>query len=121
MRKLLALALLAAAVATAAVAVPAMSAPTATKAATRSVKIGDNYFVRPTGVPTVTIRKGSRVKWIWKGKRTHNVQVSRGPHKFASPIKKRGTYTKKFNSRGVYTIICSIHGASDQSMKLIVK
>lgn len=121
MRKILVLALLLAAVATASVAVPAMSSPTATAASTTSVKIGDNYFVRPSGVPVVTISKGSSVKWVWKGKRTHNVQVSSGPHKFSTPIKKHGTYTKKFNSPGTYKILCSIHGASDQSMKLIVK
>ena len=32
------------------------SAPSATR-----VKIGDNYFVRPSGVPTVTVSKGTRV------------------------------------------------------------
>ena len=121
MKKLLVLCLLVAAVATAIVAVPASNATTAKSAATTSVKIGDNYFVRSSGVPTVTVSKGSSVRWVWKGKRTHNVQATRGPHKFFSPIKKRGTYTKKFNTRGTYTIICSIHGASDQSMKLIVR
>jgi plastocyanin len=121
MRKIIVLALLSAVVATAVVAVPAMSAPTAKSAATTTVKVGDNYFVRASGVPTVKVSKGSTVKWVWKGKKTHNVQVSKGPKSFASTIKKSGSYSKKLNTKGTYTIICSIHGASDQSMKLIVR
>jgi plastocyanin len=120
-RKILVLALVLAAVATASVAVPAMSSPTATSAATTTVKIGDNYFVRPSGVPVVTISKGSKVRWVWKGRRTHNVSATRGPHKFDSPIKDSGSYTRTFKTRGTYKIICTIHGASDQSMKLVVK
>jgi plastocyanin len=121
MKKLLVLCLLVAAVAATAIAVPASGKVRAHAAATTSVKIGDNYFVRASGVPTVRVSKGSSVRWVWKGKRTHNVQVTKGPSKFSSPIKKSGTFTKKFNRKGTYTIICSIHGASDQSMKLVVK
>ena len=29
-------------------------------AATKRVKVGDNYFVRDGGVPTVTVNKGTR-------------------------------------------------------------
>jgi len=121
MRKFVVLALLIAVVATASLAVPAMSSPTATSAATINVKVGDNYFVRRSGVPTVTVSKNSKVRWVFSGKRTHNVDVTRGPAKFSSPIKQKGSYTKKLTRKGTYTIICSIHGASDQSMKLIVK
>ena len=50
------------------------SAPSATR-----VKIGDNYFVRPSGVPTVTVSKGTRVRWVWTGRRLHNVKAVSGP------------------------------------------
>ena len=114
MRKLIVLAvLLAAAVASA---VLATSAPSATR-----VKIGDNYFVRSSGVPTVTVAKGSRVKWVWSGRRMHNVRVIRGPVRFASPTQKTGTYVKRVRRAGTYTIICTIHGGSDQKMKLVVR
>ena len=121
MRKIVVLALLIAVVATASLAVPAMSSPTATSAATTSVKVGDNYFVRRSGVPTVTVSRGTTVRWLFSGRRTHNVDVSRGPVKFSSPIKRRGSYSKKLTRKGTYTIICTIHGASDQSMKLVVR
>jgi plastocyanin len=93
----------------------AASAPSATR-----VKIGDNYFVRSSGVPTVTVSKGTRVKWVWEGKNVHNVKVVRGPVKFGSSTMKRGTYTKRMRTRGTYTIICTVHGGKDQKMKLVV-
>jgi len=92
------------------------SAPSATR-----VKVGDNYFVRASGVPTVTVSKGTRVKWYWTGERLHNVKAVSGPARFGSDSMKSGTYTKRVRKRGTYTIICTVHGAEDQKMKLVVK
>ena len=39
-------------------------------AATSSVKVGDNYFVRSSGVPTVTVSKGTTVRWNCAGRST---------------------------------------------------
>jgi plastocyanin len=89
-------------------------------AATRSVKIGDNYFVRSKGVPTVTVSRNTTVKWNFKGDSVHNVTVSKGPVKFHSPTKDSGSYSKKLTRAGTYTIYCSIHGPDDQKMKLVV-
>ncbi len=90
-------------------------------AKTRTVKVGDNYFVRSKGVPTVTVKRGDKVRWRFQGDSPHNVVVTKGPAKFQSPTKTSGTYTKKVTRKGTYTIICTIHGAADQSMKLRVK
>jgi plastocyanin len=90
-------------------------------AATRSVKVGDNYYVRAKGVPTVTVSKGTKVKWHFGTGTPHTVTVKSGPAKFNSGIKSSGTYTKKVTKRGTYVIFCTIHGASDQKMKLVVK
>jgi plastocyanin len=112
MRKLLVLALSAC----------ALAALTATAfAATKSVKVGDNYYVRPSGVPKVTVSKGTTVKWRFTGQSPHSVTVSKGPVKFNSGVRSSGTFRKKLTKRGTYTIICTIHGASDQKMKLVVK
>jgi plastocyanin len=99
-----------------ALAVFASSAPSATR-----VKIGDNYFVRPSGVPTVTVSKGTRVKWVWTGDSLHNVKVVRGPVKFGSAAQRSGTYVKRVRRAGTYTIICTVHGGKDQKMKLVVR
>ncbi len=112
MRKLISLALVAGLLGSAAA--PAL-------AATKSVKVGDNYFVRDGGVPTVTVSKGTKVRWVWKGKSLHNVKVTKGPAKFGSASQKSGSYTKRVKKAGTYTIVCTVHGASDQSMKLVVR
>jgi plastocyanin len=90
-------------------------------AATKSVKVGDNYFVRASGVPTVTVSKGTTVKWNFSGDSSHDVTVTKGPVKFRSSIKSSGSFKKVMKKRGTYTIICTIHGKPDQSMKLVVK
>jgi len=110
MRKLLVL--FATAVASAAVAVPAL-------AATRSVKVGDDYFVRKGSIPTVTVKKGTKVTWRFAGKDMHNVAVTKGPAKFRSSYKDSGTYSKRVTRTGTYTIVCSIH-QPDMTMKLRV-
>ena len=90
-------------------------------AATKKVTVGDNFFVRDGSVPTVTVNKGTKVRWVWKGKSLHNVKVTKGPAKFGSPSKTSGSFAKKVRKSGRYTIICTVHGASDQSMKLVVR
>ena len=109
MRKLLVAALLV---------VPAIFAAQAL-AATRSVKIGDDYFVRKGSVPTVTVKKGTRVTWHWRGKDTHNLTVTKGPVKFRSSYKDSGSFSRKMRRAGTYTIVCTIH-APDMKMKLRV-
>jgi plastocyanin len=93
-------------------------APAAAK--TRGIKIGDDFFVRNSGVPTVTVKKGTTVKWRWTGHDQHNVVVQKGPASFQSALKTKGSYKKKLKKKGTYTIICSIH-APGMKMKLKVK
>jgi plastocyanin len=90
-------------------------------AATKRVKVGDNWFVRSSGKPTVTVSKNTKVRWVWRGDSLHNVTVTKGPAKFRSSSKTSGRYTKKVTRTGTYTIVCTVHGASDQSMKLVVR
>ncbi len=111
MRKSIVLALLAGAL---------VVAVTPAFAATR-IKVGDNYFVRSSGVPTVTVSRGTKVSWVWRGDSSHNVKVARGPAKFGSPTKRSGTFSKTVTKAGTYLIVCTVHGASDQSMKLVVR
>ena len=90
-------------------------------AATKTVKVGDNWFVRASGTPTVTVKKGDTVRWTFVGEDAHNVSVAKGPVKFSSPIKESGTFKKRMTRRGTYTIVCTLHGKKDQSMRLVVK
>jgi plastocyanin len=112
MRKLIVVAILAC--------VLAVLAATA-MAATRSIKVGDNYYVRPRGVPVVTVSSGTTVKWHFGTGTPHSVTVSHGPARFNSGIRSSGSYRKRLTRRGTYTIYCTVHGARDQKMKLVVK
>ena len=113
MRKLVVLFIVAAT--TAALAIPAL-------AATRTVRVGDNYFVRDDdSVPTVTVKRNDTVRWRFVGDNTHNVTVRRGPVRFRSADMSSGVFRKKLTRVGTYRIYCSIHGADDQSMTLRVR
>ena len=113
MRKLLLV--VAVPVITAALAIPAL-------AATKSVKVGDDWFVRSSdgAVPTVTIKRNDTVRWQFVGGDDHTVSVKSGPMKFSSPAKQSGTYAKKITKAGTYRIYCKVHGLGSQSMKLKV-
>lgn len=109
MKKLLALAV--AATTAAAVAVPAL-------AATRTVKVGDNYFLRAGAPPTITIKKGDTVKWTWVGRSKHNVYQVGGPGHFHSPSQKTGTYKHRFTKRGIYKFQCTFHLPQKMTIKV---
>ena len=103
-----------------AVLVVAVGAVFATQAlaAARSVKIGDDYFVRKGSMPTVTVKKGARVTWRFTGKDLHNVAVTKGPVKFRSSYRDSGSFSRKMRRAGRYTIVCTVH--SGMKMKLRV-
>jgi plastocyanin len=110
-KKLAALAsLLALVVALAVLAVPAL-------AASHSVKIGDNFFVRKGGA-TVSVRKGTTVRWNFSGANAHNVTVTSGPVKFHSPTKDAGSYSRKLTRAGTYKIVCTIHAGMHMTLKV---
>jgi plastocyanin len=113
LRKPLRLLALAAVVALAAVfAVPALAVHS------RTVKVGDFFFVKDTNhTPTVHVAKGTLVKWKFVGSVDHNVTVESGPAKFHSKDMSSGIYKKKVTKAGTYMIECTIHGFK---MRLVV-
>jgi plastocyanin len=86
-------------------------------AKTRSIKIGDDFFVRPSGVPTVTVKKGTTAKWRWTGRDAHNV-VGSGPASFQSAVKSSGTFKRKMKKKGTYRIVCTIHSGMRMTLKV---
>ena len=109
MRKLLAL--VAAAATAAALAVPAL-------AATKTVRVDDDFFVREGSRPTVTVKKNDTVKWVWRGKVVHNVVAPKGPKRFHSTTKAKGTYSRKMTVKGTYLIVCTIHSGMEMNLKV---
>jgi plastocyanin len=110
MRKALPI-LAAAAVAAGAAALPSVAATT-----TKTVAVKDDFF----SPKKLTISKGSKVKWVWKGKERHNVAVANGPASFRFGTRKTGSKTHTFTKRGSYSIVCTIH-APDMHMTIKVK
>jgi plastocyanin len=86
-------------------------------AATKNVKVGDYYYVRSGNPPTVKVKKGTVVKWNFKGREAHNV-VASGPKRFQSALKRTGSFKRKMKKRGTYKIRCSIH---PPDMKMTLK
>ena len=80
-------------------------------AAGRSIKVGDNYFVRKGHPPTVRVAKGTRVTWRWKGSGYHDVHAVKGPRHFSSAVKRDGTFSRRLRRRGTYKIVCDIHSS----------
>jgi plastocyanin len=97
------------AMAAGALAIPAL-------AATKTVQVKDDVFAPKS----ITVSKGTTVKWVWKGKAPHNVKVTKGPAKFASTTQTKGTYSKKLTKKGTYTLLCTVH-APDMKMTIKVK
>jgi plastocyanin len=98
----------------------AVAVPTANAGTTRTVRLGDDWFVRDGGSTRVTVVRGTRVRWRWTGRDLHNVVVRRGPTRFQSSLKRSGSYRKTLRRRGTYRIVCSIH-QPDMRMTLRVR
>ncbi len=111
MKKKRLIALLVVAVVAGALAIPAL-------AATRTVRVGDDYFVSRS-THTVTVKRGTLVRWRWVGDNLHNVRVTRGPVRFRSTLKRSGTYSRRMRRVGRYRIICDVH-APEMRMTLRV-
>ena len=103
------------------VAVVATAAAAPALAATKTVKVGDIWFIsKAKNHKTVKAKVGDTVKWTWVGDFPHNVSVTSGPVKFKSKTQKKGSFSRRITKAGTYKIICTIHGAKAQSMILKV-
>ena len=108
MKRYLVLALtVAIAAAIAAFAIPAFGA-------TKSIKIGDNFF----SPKTVTVKRGTAVVWKWTGSAPHNVTVTKGPKRFHSRTQTKGTFKAVPHTKGTYRIVCTIHAGMAMTLKV---
>lgn len=80
------------------------------------VTVGNNFF-KPK---SKTVRRGTKVRFKWKGGVAHNVTKRKGPGgKFRSKTTSAAgvNFKKKFKQRGRYKLVCTIH----PSMKLTLR
>ena len=83
-------------------------------AATKTVSVRDDVF----SPKSVSVSKGSTVKWSWKGEDPHNVTVTSGPSKFRSATQTKGSFSRKLTKKGTYKIVCTLH---TPGMRMTVK
>jgi plastocyanin len=94
-----------------AAAIPSLGAGTG-----KTVLVKDDFF----SPKKLTVAKGTKVTWVWKGKEGHNVAVANGPSNFRAGTRKKGTFKHTFKKKGTYSIVCTIH-APDMHMTIKVK
>jgi plastocyanin len=111
----------------AAVAVAAATTATVASAGTKTIKIGDNWFVDDKGgTKTVTVTEGATIKWKWTGDDEHNVRPLKVPagvkkSRFKASTRVTGTFSRKVTVPGTYKFECSIHDYDGQFMTLKVR
>jgi plastocyanin len=79
----------------------------------KTVKLKDDYF----SPKKVTIKKGSSIKWLWRGFNEHDVHVG-GKN---SGLKITGSYSHRFLHRGKFRVYCLIHEDEGMVMHVTVK
>jgi plastocyanin len=115
MRTLVALAAIGIVGATGAVmAGPAAGEREAHAAKTVQVNVRDDFFSRTS----LTVDRGTRVRWVWRGRNPHDVTVTTGPTRFASSTKRSGDFARTLRKTGAYRIICTVH---EMRMRLVVR
>ncbi len=73
-------------------------------AGTRQVGVRDNLYTRTS----LTIRKGSTVKWVWQStSNDHNVTGI--GNRIHSATKSSGSFSHTFRTRGSFRFRCTIH------------
>lgn len=100
-----------------------VAAPAGDGAATKRVKVEDNFF-SPT---KVTVNPGTTVRWTQPESATdvHDVKLTSAPKgvkKFQSdPMSQGSTYSKKLTRSGTYKILCTFHEEDDMRMTVVVR
>ena len=85
----------------------ALAVPGTEAAATRTVKV-DDYRFSPA---SITVRRNTKVRWVWVGSASHDVETRSGPADFGSEVMTKGSYSRTFKKKGVYRIDCSLHSS----------
>lgn len=85
------------------------------KVSTYTVEMKSNRYTPST----LTIKKGSTVKWVNKDNTSHTVTGDKSSYNISSKtLKKNDTYSKKFTTTGTYYYHCKNH--SNMKAKIIV-
>ena len=96
------------------------AAPAGAAPRPKTVNVADVEFAPES----LTVRKGTLVRFNWVGLQTHNVTKGSGPGRFfrSRDTSKPGVnFKRRFKKPGRYTLICTLHVPDDMRMTLRVK
>jgi len=94
-----------------------MTSASPDKRGSKTVKVADDFY----SPDSLTVSKGTKVKFNWVGKHKHNVVKTKGPGGAFSSVATSANgvnFKHKFSKSGTYKIICTIH--PEMTMKLKV-
>lgn len=86
----------------------------------RQVEILDNAFHRGSDRPTVELRAGQRLTWLWRSRQSHQVTLAGASGALRSPTQTNGRYSVRLTKPGTYDFVCSIH-APGMRMTAVVR
>jgi plastocyanin len=97
-------------------------APAYGAASTKTVKVGDNFYLPKT----VTVNRGTTVTWKWPGYDeagdVHDVKLKTGPKgvkKFQSEAASTDySFKRKLTVAGTYKLICTLHEEMTMTIKV---
>lgn len=71
--------------------------------------------------PNIKVRKGAKVRWVFKPRTLHNVTLASGPRGFSSKNLSDGRrYVKKLRRKGTYRLFCGLHPVS-MTQRIVVR
>jgi plastocyanin len=85
--------------------------PGATAAATRTVRVADDFF----SPSRLTVRRGTTIRWAWSRRNSNRHDVAlrarpRGVRRFRSPSARRSfVFRRKLRRPGAYRFVCTFH------------
>ena len=91
-------------------------------ASARTIKLGNNWFVRKGSPPTITVKRGQKVVFWWSTSRTHNVYQVGGPidgtHFHINDQRTGKRVTHIFHTKGTYPLQCTFHNEMKMTLKV---
>lgn len=91
----------------------AASGVTTAAGAGATVTVKDNRF----SPSYLSVTKGARVLFVWKGKALHDVKGS-GPASFCSSLQSKGSFSVKLTKKGTYGVVCTVHPGMRMTLKV---
>lgn len=89
---------------------------TGVSAEAKTIKVGDDWF-GSASTSLISVKKNSKLTFRWVGKHPHNARVRKGPAKWNSGVRVKGSRSWRVKKRGTYYLVCDIHSG----MKVTIK